>query len=68
LPFIRARKVSCVEVMTAYLDHIEKLNPRVNPSWICKIERRCLLSPKSETGKLHARVDGPCMLPLAVKT
>src|SRR5258707_15623133 len=27
---IRARKVSCVEVMTAYLDNIEKLNPRVN--------------------------------------
>jgi len=27
---IRARQVSCVEVMTAYLDHIEKLNPKVN--------------------------------------
>src|SRR5690242_10140608 len=27
---IRAREVSCVEVMSAYLDHIERLNPRVN--------------------------------------
>jgi amidase len=27
---IRARKVSCVEVMTAFLDHIDRLNPRVN--------------------------------------
>ena len=27
---IHARKVSCVEVMTGYLDHIERLNPRVN--------------------------------------
>src|SRR5712692_2872463 len=27
---IRARNVSCVEVMTAYLDHIDKLNPKVN--------------------------------------
>jgi hypothetical protein len=27
---IRSRQVSCVEVMTAYLDHIEKLNPKVN--------------------------------------
>lgn len=27
---VRARKVSCVEVMTAYLDHIDRLNPRVN--------------------------------------
>ena len=27
---IRQRKVSCVEVMSAYLDAIERLNPRVN--------------------------------------
>ena len=27
---IHARTVSCVEVMTAYLDHIERLNPQVN--------------------------------------
>jgi amidase len=27
---IHAREVSCVEVMTAYLDHIERLNPQVN--------------------------------------
>jgi amidase len=27
---IRSRSVSCVEVMNAYLDHIEELNPRVN--------------------------------------
>ena len=27
---IRSRQVSCVEVMTAYLDHIERLNPHVN--------------------------------------
>lgn len=27
---IRAKQVSCVEVMNAYLDHIERLNPTVN--------------------------------------
>jgi amidase len=27
---IAARKVSCVEVMGAYLDHIDRLNPKVN--------------------------------------
>jgi amidase len=27
---IKPKRVSCVEVMTAYLDHIEVLNPRVN--------------------------------------
>ena len=27
---IHGRKVSCVEVMTAYLDHIDALNPKVN--------------------------------------
>ena len=27
---IKSKKVSCAEVMTAYLDHIEKANPKVN--------------------------------------
>jgi amidase len=27
---IRTKRVSCVEVMTAYLDHIDRLNPKVN--------------------------------------
>jgi len=27
---LAARRVSCVEVMGAYLDHIETINPRVN--------------------------------------
>jgi amidase len=27
---LRARKLSCVEVMNAYLDHIERFNPKVN--------------------------------------
>src|ERR1041384_7725752 len=27
---IHARELSCVEVMTAYLDHIERVNPAVN--------------------------------------
>lgn len=35
---IHARRVSCVEVMTAYLDHIERVNPEVNA--IVSIEPR----------------------------
>ena len=27
---IKSRQVSCVEVMNAYLDHIDRLNPHVN--------------------------------------
>ena len=27
---VRSRQVSCVEVMTAYLNHIERMNPHVN--------------------------------------
>src|SRR3954465_3711698 len=27
---LRARQVSCVEVMNAYLEHIERINPQVN--------------------------------------
>src|SRR5260370_37021071 len=38
---IRARQASCVEVMTAYLDHIEKINPKVNA--IVALQDRALL-------------------------
>lgn len=38
---IHARAVSCVEVMTAYLDHIERVNPVVNA--IVSLEPRDLL-------------------------
>jgi hypothetical protein len=41
---IHTRQLSCVEVMTAYLDHIERLNPKVNA--IVALEDR---------GKLTAR-------------
>jgi amidase len=34
---IHSRKVSCVEVMSAYLDHIERINPKVTPSLRFKI-------------------------------
>ncbi len=27
---IKSKQVSCVEVMSAYLDHIDALNPKVN--------------------------------------
>ncbi len=27
---IRSKRVSCTEVMAAYLDHIERTNPKVN--------------------------------------
>jgi hypothetical protein len=35
---IRSRQISCVDVMTAYLDHIERLNPQVTwrPSKACE--------------------------------
>src|SRR5215472_14395060 len=38
---IRARQVSCVEAMSAYLDHIERLNPRVN-AIVALVERATL--------------------------
>jgi amidase len=38
---IHARRVSCVEVMTAYLDQIERLNPQVNA--IVSLEPRASL-------------------------
>ena len=39
---IRARRVSCVEVMTAYLDQIERMNPLVN-AVVSMVDRDSLL-------------------------
>jgi len=45
---IRARKLSCVEAMTAYLDHIEKLNPAVNA--IVALQERGALIEQARAG------------------
>jgi amidase len=44
---IRAKKVSCVEVMTAYLDHIGRVNPKVNA--IVSLQPRDSLLAQAET-------------------
>jgi amidase len=58
---IRSRQVSCVEVMTAYLDHIEKLNPKVN-ALVALQDRAALLARASERDAQLAR--GELMGPL----
>ena len=66
---IAARKVSCVEVMTAYLDHIAKFNPKVN-AIVALQERDGLLAQARERDAQLARgeVLGPLHgLPHAVK-
>jgi amidase len=66
---IRARQVSCVEVMTAYLDHIAKLNPQVN-AIVAMQERASLLAQSEERDRQILRGEwlGPLHgFPLAVK-
>jgi amidase len=66
---IRTRQVSCVDVMTAYLDHIEKLNPRVN-AIVAMQDRASLLTLSEQRDIQVARgeVMGPLHgFPLAVK-
>jgi amidase len=66
---IRSRQISCVEVMTAYLDHIEKINPRVN-AIVALQERAQLLTQSDERDRQIARGElmGPLHgFPLAVK-
>lgn len=66
---IRARQVSCVEVMTAYLDHIDKINPRVN-AIVALQDRVSLLAQSEERDRHLARGElmGPLHgFPLAVK-
>ena len=43
---IHTRQLSCVEVMTAYLDHIDRLNPKVNA--IVALEDRAKLLPQAQ--------------------
>jgi len=66
---IASRRVSCVEVMTAYLDHIDRLNPRVNA--IVALQDRVSLLAQSEErdGQLtRGESMGPLHgFPLAVK-
>ena len=66
---IRAREVSCVEVMTAYLDHIERFNPHVN-AIVALRDRAALLAEANERDTQIARGEtlGPLHgLPFAVK-
>jgi hypothetical protein len=66
---IHSRQVSCVEVMTAYLDHIDKLNPKVN-AIVALQERSGLLAQAAERDAQLARGDsmGPLHgFPHAVK-
>jgi len=58
---IRSRSVSCVEVMNAYLDHIEKLNPKVN-AIVALQDRPGLLAQARERDAQLAR--GESMGPL----
>ncbi|HMA70723.1 MAG TPA: amidase [Xanthobacteraceae bacterium] len=51
---IQAKKVSCHEVMTDYLDHIEKLNPKVN-AIVALQERADLLAQAREKDAQFAR-------------
>src|ERR1700674_2550439 len=66
---IRMRRVSCVEVMEAYLDHIDALNPTVN-AIVALQDRGDLLARARERDAQLARgeVQGPLHgLPHAVK-
>lgn len=58
---IRTRQASCVEVMTSYLDHIERLNPRVN-AIVALEDRASLLAQSEERDRQVAR--GELMGPL----
>lgn len=51
---IRSRRVSCVEVMTAYLDHIDELNPKVN-AIVALQDRDTLLMQARERDDQYSR-------------
>jgi amidase len=49
---IRGRTVSCVEVMTAYLDHIDETNPKVN-AIVSRRPRAVQLAEAAEKDRLQ---------------
>ncbi|MQA98382.1 MAG: amidase, partial [Streptosporangiales bacterium] len=51
---IKAREVSCAEVMTAFLDHIDACNPRVN-AIIARADRADLLDQARERDRMLDR-------------
>src|ERR1700678_3526640 len=66
---INTRKVSCVEVMTAYLDHIAVLNPKVNAIVALQDRDALLAQARERDGQLaHGESMGPLHgFPHAVK-
>ena len=66
---IRTRQASCVEVMAAYLDHIDRINPQVN-AIVALQDRAGLLAQADERDVQLARGEavGPLHgFPLAIK-
>jgi amidase len=66
---IHTRKLSCVEVMTAYLDHIASLNPQVNAIVALQDRDALLAQARKRDGQLaHGESMGPLHgFPHAVK-
>ena len=57
---IQSRRLSCVEVMSAYLDQIEHHNPAVNASW-CPWLRESLIA--TSCGRLSTSVEMRSQVP-----
>jgi amidase len=66
---IRTRKVSCVEVMAAYLDHIDTLNSKVNAIVALEDRNRLMAQARERDAELaRGEIRGPLQgLPHAVK-
>src|ERR1700674_2428119 len=66
---IRSRHISCVEVMTAYLDHIEKMNPHVNAIVALQVRATLLAQARERDAQLarHEAVGALHGFPFAAK-
>lgn len=66
---ITSRKLSCVEVMTAYLDHIAVINPKVNAIVALQDRGQLLAQARERDAQIaHGEIMGPLHgLPHAVK-
>lgn len=58
---IHSRQVSCAEVMSAYLDHIGRINPRVNAIVALQERTDLLIQARERDAQLASgETMGPC--------
>ncbi len=65
---IRKKELSCQEVVSAHLDHIEKVNPKINAVFQVDVERAIKEARESDKALSGKKLNGPLHgVPVTIK-